>query len=51
MPEDKNDKKDENEPVVVPVDARVNWFEDRVCNALKVKSDKWKKMVALGEFV
>jgi dynein heavy chain len=44
-------KKEDLEPVVVPIDARINWFEDRVCNALKVKSDKWKKMTAMGENV
>lgn len=52
MSEDKKDKKGEDgEPVVVPIDARVNWFEDKVCSALKVKSDKWKKMTAVGENV
>jgi hypothetical protein len=48
MPEDK--EKNE-EPAAVVADARVNWFEDKVCNALKVKSDKWKKMTATGELV
>ncbi|KAJ3158178.1 hypothetical protein HDU86_003133 [Geranomyces michiganensis] len=28
----------------VHVDARVGWFEDKVCAALKIKADKWKKM-------
>lgn len=52
--DDKKDKAkvgEDGEPIVVPIDARVNWFEERVCNALKVKSDKWKKMTALGENV
>ncbi|KAJ3365528.1 hypothetical protein HDU91_002183, partial [Kappamyces sp. JEL0680] len=49
--EKKSDKKEEGEPVVVPIDARINWFEERVCNGLKVKSDKWKKMTAAGENV
>ncbi|KAJ3312837.1 hypothetical protein HDV04_002647 [Boothiomyces sp. JEL0838] len=48
--EKKGDKKDE-EAVVVPVDARVMWFEDKVCAALKVKSDKFKKMTVNGEYV
>ncbi|RKO94585.1 dynein heavy chain and region D6 of dynein motor-domain-containing protein [Blyttiomyces helicus] len=30
-------------------DARIAWFEERVCNALKIKSDKWKKMLTLPE--
>jgi dynein heavy chain len=45
------DKEASTEPVIVPVDARVNWFEDKVCGALKVKQDKWKKMVSTGELV
>jgi hypothetical protein len=45
------EKKDGEEPVVVPADARVMWFEDKVCAALKVKNDKWKKMIAAGENV
>ena len=44
-------KADDLEQVAVHIDARVNWFEERVCNALKVKSDKWKKMTAVGENV
>jgi hypothetical protein len=53
MSDDKKDSKkaEDLEPVIVHIDARVNWFEERVCNALKVKSDKWKKMTAVGENV
>jgi hypothetical protein len=34
---------------LVVLDPRANWFEERVCNALKIKGDKWKKMVATPE--
>ncbi|KAJ3051836.1 hypothetical protein HK097_007152 [Rhizophlyctis rosea] len=36
-------------PAVVHVDPRVGWFEEKVCNALKIKNDKWKKMVGVPE--
>jgi dynein heavy chain len=45
------DKKVDEEPVVLPIDARINWFEDKVCSAFKIKSDKWKKMLSLNENV
>ncbi|KAI8587105.1 dynein heavy chain and region D6 of dynein motor-domain-containing protein [Geranomyces variabilis] len=35
----------------VHVDARVGWFEEKVCSALKVKTDKWKKMTMTQENV
>ncbi|KAJ1566553.1 hypothetical protein HK405_009349, partial [Cladochytrium tenue] len=31
------------------VDTRLTWFEERVLNALKLKNDKWKKMVTIQE--
>jgi hypothetical protein len=43
-----SEKKDEEAPVI-QVDARVMWFEDKVCSALKVKTDKFKKMIATAE--
>ena len=33
------------------MDPRINWFDDRVIQALKIKSEKWKKMLALPENV
>ncbi|KAJ1568524.1 hypothetical protein HK096_006203 [Nowakowskiella sp. JEL0078] len=44
-------KKEETEDGTahVQIDARVCWFEDRVCNALKIKNDKWKKMTQAPE--
>ena len=30
-------------------DTRCDWFEDKVCKALRIKSDKWKKMVYSNE--
>jgi dynein heavy chain, axonemal len=42
---------DDDAPVEIPVDARVQWFEERVCNGLRIKNDKWKKMVSNGENV
>ena len=49
MPDD--DKKDGDEPqaVLIQIDSRINWFEDKVCAALKIKSDKWKKMTLAQE--
>ncbi|KAJ3023806.1 hypothetical protein HKX48_000940 [Thoreauomyces humboldtii] len=35
----------------VHVDARVGWFEEKVCTALRVKTDKWKKMTMTQENV
>lgn len=35
----------------VHVDARVGWFEEKVCGALKIKNDKWKKMTLAPENV
>ena len=26
------------------VDPRLDWFEDKVCKALRLKSDKWRKL-------
>ena len=53
MAEDKKDdaKKgdDETQQVMIQVDARINWFEEKVCAALKIKNDKWKKMTAAQE--
>jgi dynein heavy chain len=37
------------EQIQIQIDARINWFEDRVCNALKIKNDKWKKMTQVPE--
>jgi hypothetical protein len=38
-------KKGEAEPAApLTVDARTGWFEERVLNALRLKSEKWKKM-------
>nr|KAJ3421855.1 hypothetical protein HK105_002054 [Polyrhizophydium stewartii] len=63
MPEDKKDDEpkkgkkdkegdgDDGAPAVVPVDARVQWFEERVCSSLKIKNDKWKKLISVGENV
>eukprot|EP00842_Homolaphlyctis_polyrhiza_P004027 jgi/Hompol1/4625/HPOL_003762-RA len=48
---DKDGEGDDGAPAVVPVDARVQWFEDRVCNGLKIKNDKWKKLISVGENV
>lgn len=31
------------------VDPRLDWFEDRVCKALKLKNDKWRKLVYIQE--
>ncbi|KNC98871.1 dynein beta chain, flagellar outer arm [Spizellomyces punctatus DAOM BR117] len=36
---------------VVHIDGRVAWFEEKVCTALKVKNDKWKKMLMTPENV
>jgi hypothetical protein len=48
MADKDKDKKDE-EVVALPIDARINWFEDKVCSAFKVKADKWKKTTSLNE--
>jgi hypothetical protein len=49
----KDSKKDGEEDAVaaVPADARVMWFEEKVCGALKVKADKFKKMITVAEYV
>ncbi|KAI8853660.1 dynein heavy chain and region D6 of dynein motor-domain-containing protein [Chytridium lagenaria] len=39
----------DGEEVQIHVDPRVGWFEEKVCSALKIKNDKWKKMISLGE--
>ena len=31
------------------VDPRLDWFEDKVCKALRLKSDKWRKLVYTQE--
>lgn len=31
-------------------DPRITWFEERVLNALKLKSDKWKKLALTPEY-
>ncbi|KAI9353687.1 dynein heavy chain and region D6 of dynein motor-domain-containing protein [Obelidium mucronatum] len=53
MPDEKPStpkKKDGEEgEVVVVVDARSYWFEDKVCAALKIKADKFKKMLTFPE--
>ncbi|KAJ3083362.1 hypothetical protein HDU99_010537, partial [Rhizoclosmatium hyalinum] len=53
MPDEKPNspkKKDgDDAEAVVHVDARANWFEEKVCNALKIKNDKFKKMLTLAE--
>jgi hypothetical protein len=33
----------------IQLEPRGNWFEERVLNALKIKSDKWKKMLSATE--
>ncbi|KAJ3220317.1 hypothetical protein HK099_004389 [Clydaea vesicula] len=37
--------------VSVQMDARGLWFEDKVVNALKIKSDKWKKLCTVPEYI
>jgi hypothetical protein len=50
MSDNKEDKKEEDTPQVqIQIDARINWFEDKVCTALRIKNDKWKKMTAAQE--
>ncbi|KAI8812367.1 dynein heavy chain and region D6 of dynein motor-domain-containing protein [Cladochytrium replicatum] len=44
------DGEEESSPVV-HVDPRVGWFEDRICNALKIKNDKWKKLILVQEYL
>ena len=59
MPEDKKEEKGKKDkdgegddaPVNIPIDARVQWFEEKVCAGLKVKSDKWKKLISANENV
>ncbi|KAJ3128700.1 hypothetical protein HK098_003691 [Nowakowskiella sp. JEL0407] len=47
----KGKKDDGEEAPQVIIDSRVSWFEERVCNALKIKNDKWKKMTQTPENV
>lgn len=52
--EDKGEEKpklDELEAVAVPIDSRIMWFEEKVCSALKLKVDKFKKLISNGAFV
>ncbi|KAJ3180788.1 hypothetical protein HDU85_003867 [Gaertneriomyces sp. JEL0708] len=42
---------DDAAPAQVLVDGRVTWFEERVCTALKIKNDKWKKMTSTADNV
>ncbi|KAI8914343.1 dynein heavy chain and region D6 of dynein motor-domain-containing protein [Gorgonomyces haynaldii] len=51
MPEEKKEDDKKEETQTLPVDARVMWFEDRVCGALKVKNDKFKKLISVQENV
>jgi dynein heavy chain len=51
MPEDTRKEGEEETVTVVPADARVLWFEDKVCAALKLKNDKFKKLLSVGENV
>lgn len=45
-------KKDEaEETAAIKLDGRGEWFEPRVVDALKLKSEKWKKMAFLSENV
>ncbi|KAJ3191413.1 hypothetical protein HK101_007802 [Irineochytrium annulatum] len=48
-PKGKKDKDGETEEIQIHVDPRVNWFEDKVLNALKLKGDRWKKMITIPE--
>ncbi|KAI9209879.1 dynein heavy chain and region D6 of dynein motor-domain-containing protein, partial [Polychytrium aggregatum] len=45
----KKDKDGEDDAGVVVVDPRLAFFEEKVCNALKIKNDKWKKMISVQE--
>jgi hypothetical protein len=40
---------DDNEGQSRVVDPRIYWFEEPVTKALKIKSDKWKKMTSHQE--
>ncbi len=42
-------QEDEQHQQVPQLDARGNWFEERVVNALKIKNDKWKKLISTPE--
>ncbi len=44
-----SDSSEASVPVQVSVDPRCAWFEDKVLAALKVKSDKWKKLTSAPE--
>lgn len=41
MPEDKNKDGEDAVPVLDP---RGEWFEEKVVNALRIKSEKWRRM-------
>ena len=49
MPDDEKKDGEETQAVLIQIDGRINWFEDKVCAALKVKNDKWKRMTAAQE--
>ena len=61
MPEDKkeddtkNKSKGKDEAAeaapTITIDARVSWFEEPVCGALKIKNDKWRKLITVAEHV
>jgi hypothetical protein len=54
MVEEKKEEKSGNageDSVTIHLDARVMWFEDKVCGAFKLKSDKFKKLTSTSEFV
>jgi dynein heavy chain len=53
MGDDKKETKKEDDPdaAAVIVDSRVMWFEDKVCAAFKIKADKFKKLISVGENV
>ncbi len=44
MGEEKN--KDGSEEQIAVLDARGEWFEEKVTSALRLKSDKWKKLAS-----
>lgn len=45
----KKDDGSENVSVPAVFDPRTNWFEERVLSILKLKNDKWKKLLATPE--
>ncbi|KAJ3249578.1 hypothetical protein HDU78_000105 [Chytriomyces hyalinus] len=48
-PKGKKDKDGDGEEVQLHVDPRSYWFEEKVCTALKIKADKFKKMLTIAE--